>query len=245
MAKRMQNWAFLSAKTIAWLAELGIFSPQDLQKFGATQVFLALKQHHRGLTRQCFWALLSAERGKPLSTAEKQHAWQTLADWRTRQLLPTEQTQAENWMRQAILEAKAAENIGEIPVGAVVVYENEIIARAHNQNILRHDPSAHAEILALKMAAGKLQNHRLNRAKLIVTLEPCPMCAGAMLHARLAQVIFGAFDPKTGAAGGLLHLFQSDFNATTHVAGGILAQECGDILQNFFQKKREHAAKKR
>lgn len=239
----MQNFAFLSAKTQQWLAELGILTRDDLQKFGADHVFLALQQRHSGLTRKLFWALLAAQHGEILSAGAQQQAWDNLPDWRFRKLLPTEIKQAQIWMHEALLEAQKAEKIGEIPVGAIVIFNNEIIARAHNQNILRQDPSAHAEILALKMAAETLQNHRLNQAQIVVTLEPCAMCAGAILHARMARVIFGAADPKTGAAGGLLNLFASRMNAQTSVHGNILAQPCSDILQNFFQKKRKNTNK--
>jgi tRNA(adenine34) deaminase len=145
-------------------------------------------------------------------------------------------------MRAALEEAHKAEALGEVPVGAVVVVDGKIIARGHNRNIIDHDPSAHAEMLALREAAKVLGNYRLSEAELYVTLEPCSMCAGAMLHARLKKVIFGAHDPKTGAAGGVVNLFALEtLNHQTAVEGGVLADECSTLLKTFFARKRAAA----
>jgi tRNA(adenine34) deaminase len=145
-------------------------------------------------------------------------------------------------MRAAIAAALLARGQGEVPVGAVVVRAGEIIATGFNQPIGTHDPSAHAEMRALRAAAGLLGNYRLPDCELYVTLEPCAMCAGAMLHARLKKVIFGAHDPKTGAAGSVLNLFgEPALNHQTEVMGGLLAEECGELLRSFFAARRAAA----
>ena len=145
----------------------------------------------------------------------------------------------ESWMRQALTAAQAAAARGEVPVGAVLVWGGELIATGGNACIAGNDPTAHAEIVALREAAQRLGNYRLEGCTLYVTLEPCAMCAGAMFHARLARVVYGAPDPKTGAAGSLLDLFaNSCLNHQTRVQGGVLAGECGALLQDFFRQRR-------
>ncbi|PKO83969.1 MAG: tRNA adenosine(34) deaminase TadA [Betaproteobacteria bacterium HGW-Betaproteobacteria-11] len=145
----------------------------------------------------------------------------------------------EDWMREALGLAREAGASGEVPVGAVVVHGGEIVGRGFNQPIGRHDPSAHAEIMALRDAAKRLGNYRLPGAELFVTLEPCLMCAGAIMHARLARVVFGARDPKTGAAGSILDAFaETRLNHHAEVAGGVLAEECGQLLSSFFAARR-------
>ncbi len=142
-------------------------------------------------------------------------------------------------MRQALALARQAAEAGEVPVGAVLVHRGEVVATGHNAPIGSHDPTAHAEIRALREAAGRLGNYRLEDCELYVTLEPCPMCAGALLHARLKRVVYGAADPKTGAAGSVLDLFaERRLNHQTTVQGGVLGAECGELLQDFFQRKR-------
>jgi len=142
-------------------------------------------------------------------------------------------------MRSAMALASAAAAQGEVPVGAVVVKDGEIIGRGSNQPIGTHDPTAHAEIVALRDAAAQLGNYRLVGCELYVTLEPCAMCVGAMLHARLARVIFGASDPKTGACGGALDLAREPaLNHHTTFAGGVLEEECGALLKRFFAERR-------
>ena len=150
------------------------------------------------------------------------------------------------YMRQALAQARLAGDLGEVPVGAVVVKDGVVIGRGHNQPIGRHDPTAHAEIVALRAAAAELGNYRLPGCELYVTLEPCVMCCGAMLHARLARVIFGASDPKTGAGGSVVNLFaQEQLNHQTAIAGGVLADECAHLLKNFFGARRKAAAELR
>lgn len=143
-------------------------------------------------------------------------------------------------MQSALTQARLAGAAGEVPVGAVLVHRGEVLAVGHNTPIGGRDPTAHAEICALRDAAARLGNYRLEDCEIFVTLEPCPMCAGALLHARLKRVVFGAPDPKTGAAGSVLNLFSHpQLNHQTVVQGGVLAGECGTLLQDFFQAKRE------
>jgi len=150
------------------------------------------------------------------------------------------------YMALALLEAKKAWREGEVPVGAVVVKDGEVIATGYNQPIGRHDPTAHAEIMALRAAADKLGNYRLPGCALYVTLEPCAMCSGAMMHARLARVVYAAGDPKTGVCGSVLDLFALEqLNHHTVVAGGILADEAGAMLKGFFAERRAAAAQRR
>jgi tRNA(adenine34) deaminase len=152
------------------------------------------------------------------------------------------ETGAEHWMRLALAAARQAQALGEVPVGAVLVREGQLVATGFNRPISTHDPSAHAEMAALREGARLLGNYRLPDCELYVTLEPCAMCAGAMLHARLKKVIFGAHDPKTGAGGSVINLFaQSQLNHQTLVEGGVLALECGDLLKAFFAARRAAA----
>jgi tRNA(adenine34) deaminase len=146
---------------------------------------------------------------------------------------------AEDFMRAALELARVAHAAGEVPVGAVVVSDGEIIGRGHNHPISAHDPTAHAEIVALRDASQHLGNYRLGGADLYVTLEPCAMCAGAIIHARIARVVFAAGDPKTGACGSVIDLFaDSRLNHHTAVTGGILADEAAGLLRDFFAARR-------
>lgn len=143
------------------------------------------------------------------------------------------------FMQQAISQAHNAWALGEVPVGALVVKDGEIIATGFNQPIGTHDPTAHAEIMALRAAAAIVGNYRLPGCELYVTLEPCAMCAGAMMHARLTRVVFGASDPKTGVCGSIVNLFEQEkLNHHTAVIGGVMADECGKILKEFFAARR-------
>jgi tRNA(adenine34) deaminase len=146
------------------------------------------------------------------------------------------------YMRQAIAQAHNAWALGEVPVGAIVVKDGQVVSTGFNQPIGTHDPTAHAEIMALRAAASILGNYRLPGCELYVTLEPCAMCSGAMMHARLARIVFGAADPKTGACGSIIDLFsQQTLNHHTEVTGGVLADECGALLKEFFAKRRRLA----
>ncbi|MBS0467962.1 MAG: tRNA adenosine(34) deaminase TadA [Proteobacteria bacterium] len=144
-----------------------------------------------------------------------------------------------HWMREALAQARAAMLAGEVPVGAVLVRGGQVIASGRNAPIAGHDPTAHAEMAALRDAAQQLGNYRLDGCTLYVTLEPCAMCSGAMLHARLPRVVYGAADPKTGAAGSVVDLFaEPRLNHQTQVQGGVLADECGALLSDFFRDRR-------
>ena len=145
----------------------------------------------------------------------------------------------EKWMQLAILEANIAKDKGEVPVGSILVQNNQIISKAHNCPISKNDPTAHAEIEVLRKAGEKLNNYRLPQTTLYVTLEPCAMCLGAMIHARIERVVFGASDPKSGVCGSTIDLLsESIFNHQISVSGGVLEHECKDILQSFFKLRR-------
>jgi tRNA(adenine34) deaminase len=145
----------------------------------------------------------------------------------------------EHWMRRALELARLAVTHGEVPVGAVLVLNNECIAEGWNQPISSHDPSAHAEMMALRSAGVKIKNYRLCDTTLYVTLEPCVMCAGALVHGRVARVVFGAEDLKAGAAGSVLQILNSDrLNHQCTVTSGVLKDECAGLLQEFFRKRR-------
>lgn len=143
-------------------------------------------------------------------------------------------------MTQAMVEAEAAFSIGEVPVGAVLAgSDGRILARAHNQPIHLKDPTAHAEILALRKAGAACQNYRLNGSTLVVTIEPCLMCMGAAVNARIARLVFGAYDPKAGAAGSLYHLGDDGrLNHRIEVTAGIMEEECGALMKKFFSARR-------
>lgn len=146
-----------------------------------------------------------------------------------------------SYMQLAILQAKAAAKNNEVPVGAVLVHENQVIGCGWNRPICTHDPSAHAEIIALREGAVKLQNYRLVHSTLYVTLEPCIMCVGAIVHARVQRVVYGAHDLKAGAVSSLFQLGDTrQLNHRFDYAGGLLAEECGDLLRQFFREKREN-----
>ncbi len=144
-----------------------------------------------------------------------------------------------DFMQLALDLAKQAAALGEVPVGAIVVKDNVVIGRGGNSPIALHDPTAHAEIMAMREAAAYLGNYRLVDCTLYVTLEPCAMCSGAMQHARIAKLVYGASDPKTGACGSVVNLMaEPKLNHHTEVIGGILAVECGAVLSDFFRQRR-------
>jgi tRNA(adenine34) deaminase len=145
----------------------------------------------------------------------------------------------QDWMQLALACAKQASEANEVPIGAVIVHEGQLIAQAHNQPIATHDPTAHAEILALRQAATAQQNYRLPNMTLYVTLEPCPMCIAAMVHARIQRCVFGAYDPKTGACGSVISLHQAaTMNHNVLIEGGICAEASASLLQHFFKQRR-------
>lgn len=235
----------LPPNTLHHLAELGIASRETLRAQGVVHTFLLLKAAGHTVTQRLLFALEAAARGVH---------WQELDDADRAQLIlalhahppvrrPPAPAIAEYFMAEAIRLAEAAAEQGEVPVGAVVVRNDEIIGRGFNRPVSSHDPSAHAEMVALREAAATLGNYRLSGCDLYVTLEPCPMCGGAILHSRLDRVIYGAADPKIGAAGSVLNLFgERALNHQTALFGGIEAAACGQLLSDFFRRRRSAAA---
>ena len=155
------------------------------------------------------------------------------------QSIPSYQQRDAHWMHQALLEAKKAAALGEIPVGAVIVRDNEVIARAHNRRELDQDAMAHAEVLCIQQACRVLNSWRLSGCTLYVTLEPCPMCSGAIINSRLDRVVYGAKDDKAGCAGSVADLFVMPFNHTPVIRSGILEEECAAVLSEFFETLRK------
>lgn len=146
------------------------------------------------------------------------------------------------WMELALEQAQFAAAAGEVPVGALVIKDSEIIGRGHNRNLLDDDPTAHAEIVALRQAAARVGNHRLTGCVMVATIEPCSMCAGALIHARIARLVYGASDPKAGAAGSVLQVINHPgLNHRMEVTAGVLSSRCSDILQEFFRRKRQQS----
>ena len=146
---------------------------------------------------------------------------------------------SEHWMREALAEAKIAQSEGEVPIGAVIVRRGKILARAHNQREQLRDPTAHAEMIAITQAATAVGSWRLEQCELYVTLEPCPMCAGAIVLARIPRVVYGATDPKAGAVETLYHLLNDQrLNHMVDTTGGVLGEQCGAILSEFFRHQR-------
>jgi len=149
------------------------------------------------------------------------------------------------FLKEALKEAIKARKKGEVPVGAVLVIENKIIGRGYNRSISLNDPSAHAEIIALRSASRKIKNYRLNGSRLYATVEPCPMCAGALVWARVSEIIFGTFDRKAGACGSVVNIANNKkLNHRCKVAGGVLEKQCRSLLQKFFRKKRNKPKRK-
>ncbi len=147
------------------------------------------------------------------------------------------------FMQLALVEAQKARALGEVPVGAVLVSDNQVIATGHNQPINNNDPSAHAEVVTLRVAGQNLSNYRLPNTTLYVTLEPCMMCCGAIMHARISRVVYGAADAKTGCVHSVLNLFDNPrLNHHTMVEGGVLAEECAQVLKDFFKERRAQAS---
>ncbi len=144
------------------------------------------------------------------------------------------------WMKLALEQARLAAAAGEVPVSALVIKDGEIIGQGHNRNLLDDDPTAHAEIVALREAAARLGNHRLVGCTMVATIEPCSMCAGALIHARIARLVYGASDPKAGAAGSTVQVINNpSLNHRMEVTAGVLAERCSEILQKFFRQKRQ------
>jgi tRNA(adenine34) deaminase len=153
-------------------------------------------------------------------------------------------TPHERWMKQALRQAERAYEMNEVPVGAVIVHNNTVIAKGYNQVEMMHDPTAHAEMIALTAAAAHLENKFLKDCTLYVTMEPCPMCAGAIVLSRIPTIVFGCYDPKMGASGSVMNVTENKrLNHQVHVIGGVLDAECGSMVKEFFEKMRREKEK--
>lgn len=230
----------LAAKVQAALNALGLDSPQRLQHCGAAAAFLLLKKSGLTVTRSVLWQLDAAARGVPLAQIDETRKNELLRCLKTHPpvaLFPP-LAQMEKWMRFALDEARAAQQREEIPVGAAVVHNGQIIARAHNRCIEKHFVGAHAEMLAIAEAGRRLGTYRLQECDLYVTLEPCAMCMGALLQARIARLVFAADEPKSGASGSVIDLAHSPLNTHTAVYKGICGEESRLLLRHFFHEKR-------
>ena len=232
----------LAPKTLAALHRLGIRTVADLRQTGAVQTFLLLKASGLTLTKSTLWQLESLLDGTPPQEMSQAHKARLLAELKNHPPVAAFPPQGEmaHFMGLALEQAKLSALMGEIPVGAVIVSDGKIIASAHNTCIADCNVSRHAEINALVQAGSEMQNYRLDGCDIYITLEPCAMCASALIQARIKRVIYGAAEPKTGAAGSIVNLF-ADKRLNTHTAirGGILQEECRAVLSRFFQNKRK------
>ncbi|CBN87548.1 tRNA adenosine(34) deaminase TadA [Neisseria lactamica] len=232
----------LAPKTVAALHRLGIRTLEELRQTGAVQTFLLLKASGLTLTKSTLWQLESLLDGTPPQEMSQAHKARLLAELKNHPPVAAFPPQGEmaHFMGLALEQAKLSALMGEIPVGAVIVSDGKIIASAHNTCIADCNVSRHAEINALAQAGSKIQNYRLDGCDIYITLEPCAMCASALIQARVKRVIYGAGEPKTGAAGSIVNLF-ADKRLNTHTAirGGILQEECRAVLSRFFQNKRK------
>lgn len=232
----------LAPKTLAALHRLGIRTVADLRQTGAVQTFLLLKASGLTLTKSTLWQLESLLDGTPPQEMSQAHKARLLAELKNHPPVAAFPPQGEmaHFMGLALEQAKLSALMGEIPIGAVIVSDGKIIASAHNTCIADCNVSRHAEINALAQAGSEMQNYRLDGCDIYITLEPCAMCASALIQARVKRVIYGAGEPKTGAAGSIVNLF-ADKRLNTHTAirGGILQEECRAVLSRFFQNKRK------
>ncbi|GAA8964723.1 tRNA adenosine(34) deaminase TadA [Helicobacter pylori] len=232
----------LAPKVVAALAGLQIYTVEDVQAACPCRVFLLLKKSGLSVTLSVFWQLVALSLQKHVSDLSdgERAAWQKkLQEMPPVAVFPSLEEQR-GFMQAALVQAALAAEAGEVPVGAVVVHRGKIVAQAYNRCVADCNVSHHAEILALAQAGQVLGSYRLNECDVYVSLEPCAMCAGALIQARVARVIFAASEPKTGAAGSVVNLFANKtLNAHTAMSGGVLADEAQVILQQFFQKKRD------
>lgn len=232
----------LAPKTLAALHRLGIRTLADLRQTGAVQTFLLLKASGLTLTKSTLWQLESLLNGTLPQEITQHDKTRLLTELKNHPPVAAFPPQGEmaHFMGLALGQAKLSALMGEIPVGAVIVSDGKIIASAHNTCIADCNVSRHAEINALAQAGSEMQNYRLDGCDIYITLEPCAMCASALIQARIKRVIYGAVEPKTGAAGSIVNLF-ADKRLNTHTAirGGILQEECRSVLSCFFQNKRK------
>lgn len=230
-------------KIVDALRELGMDNRDALCEWNPSHAFLLLQQKMQGITQSVFWHLVGVveQCAAHELTAEQRAFWQHHLQQHPPVALFPMLPEMRFFMQQALVQAQQAAALGEVPVGALVVRHGEIIAAAHNQCEQQHNVAAHAEINVLAQAGRVLQNHRLTDCDLYITLEPCAMCASAILQARIRRVIFAAHEPKMGAAGSVVNLFAiKPLNAHTAVKSGILADESRQLLQQFFHAKRHN-----
>lgn len=229
-------------KIITSLKQLNIDSVEDLRLRGAVTTFLQIKSISNGITQSLLWQLIGViqnRKAQSLSAAEKAQ-WRQLIKQHPPVAVFPSQDIMQQWMKQALNYAQKAMQLQEIPVGAVVVHDNKIIGSGYNRCISDHNISHHAEIQALAIAGKRLSNYRLYECDVYVTLEPCAMCASALIQARVKRVIYGTTESKTGAAGSVIDLFANrQLNTHTAVIGGIMAVQSRQLLQCFFQQKRQ------
>ena len=235
----------LAPKVVSTLATFNIRTIEDLQEINPCHAFLLLKKSGLSITQSVFWQLVGLccqQIPDDLDVLEREKWLLQLQNTPPVAIFPSQDTM-QYYMKLALEQAKIAANYNEIPVGAVVVYRGQVIASAYNRCVQDCSISHHAEILALAMAGKVLGNYRLNECDIYVSLEPCAMCASAILQARVARVIFAAPEPKTGAAGSVINLFADKrLNAHTAVCGGVLADESQVMLQQFFRQRRNFRA---
>lgn len=230
----------LSPNIIKALNQLDINTQADLQRTSSVKAFLLLKEQGLTITLATLWALEASILNiapNQLSPTQKQTLQAALKNHSPVAVFPSAEIM-QDFMYQALSQAKDAEKQGEVPVGAVVVQNGFVIAAGFNQCIQANHIAKHAELVAIEKACHKLQNYRLDDCDLYITLEPCPMCASAIIQSRIKRVIFGAAEAKMGAAGSLLDLFENKHNTHTAILGGVLAAESQQLLQQFFQKRR-------
>lgn len=235
----------LPPKTIQALQLLDINSVEVLRQHGAIHTFLQLKAAGFTVTRHLLWQLLAlTENRQPhdFSAAEKEFWLVQLKNHPPVACFP-DQAEMQYWMEKALSQARLAAASGEVPVGAVVVHNKTLIGSGFNQCISHHNISHHAEIQALAAAGQHQHNYRLDHCDVYVTLEPCAMCASALIQSRIKRLIYAAPEPKTGAAGSVINLFaQRTLNAHTAVLGGIMAEDSQTLLRQFFRNKRIQSA---
>lgn len=233
----------LPPQVVAMLGRLGITRIADIHRHGVAKVFLLLKAHGLTITDSVLWILVCLAELRPqgcLNQAEKNHWRRQIKQHPPVAVFPPQETSM-HWMKQALVQAQLAFHAGEVPVGAVVVRHEQLVSAAFNQCIAHRNISHHAEIQALAQATAALSQQRLDDCDLYITLEPCCMCSGAILQARIHRVIFGASEPRSGAAGSVVNVFDNRMlNQHSAVLGGIMAAESQTLLRAFFQQQRRN-----
>lgn len=234
----------LPPAAVRLLAQAGMADTAGLRDFGVAAAFALLRAERVGVAESVLWRLHELAHHRPMHSIhehEKTILRQQLQSTPPQALFPSA-SEMRHFMHIALAQAQQAATQGEIPVGAVVVQNGHVIAQAANATIARHDISQHAEIAALSLAGKALSNHRLADCDLYITLEPCAMCASAIVQARIKRVVFAAREPKTGAAGSVLNLFAHPLNRHTAVLGGVCGDAAQALLQDFFRQQRANKA---